>query len=194
MQGLVKSACNGEVGLRRAPSYQNRRLASKLLRAASNRESLRTPSKAAWCSTGSAGRSTGYFALAAPTRQVSVSTSSSCSPPAYLDDDGLAVPVDAVQQRLRQIEAGYMQEVELLRRQVRELQMRLESRQCCAPPSEPDEDYQDDFVSNEGAPQPNGQLAYFSTDFDTFPKRLACQVSCSLKTIYHCGKKARSQN
>ncbi|MGH0153645.1 UNVERIFIED_CONTAM: hypothetical protein FKN15_052379 [Acipenser sinensis] len=117
MQGLVKSACNGEVGLRRAPSYQNRRLASKLLRAASNRESLRTPSKAAWCSTGSAGRSTGYFALAAPTRQVSVSTSSSCSPPAYLDDDGLAVPVDAVQQRLRQIEAGYKQEVELLRRQ-----------------------------------------------------------------------------
>ncbi|XP_041096958.1 myotubularin-related protein 4 isoform X2 [Polyodon spathula] len=146
MQGLVKSACNGEAGPRRATSYQNRRLAGKLLRAASNRESLRPASKATWCSMVSAGRNSGYFALAAPSRQVSVSTSSSCSPPAYLDDDGLAVPVDAVQQRLRQIEAGYKQEVELLRRQVRELQMRLESRQCCAPPTEPDEDYQDDFT------------------------------------------------
>uniref|UniRef100_A0A8C8HSP8 phosphatidylinositol-3,5-bisphosphate 3-phosphatase n=1 Tax=Oncorhynchus tshawytscha TaxID=74940 RepID=A0A8C8HSP8_ONCTS len=46
--------------------------------------------------------------------------------PAYLDDDGLPVPMDAVQQRLRQIEAGYKQEVEVLRRQVRQLQMRLE--------------------------------------------------------------------
>ncbi|KAL4660607.1 myotubularin-related protein 4 isoform X1 [Arapaima gigas] len=66
--------------------------------------------------------------------------------PAYLDDDGLPVPMDAVQQRLRQIEAGYKQEVEVLRRQVRQLQMRLESKQYCTPPSEPDVDYEDDIT------------------------------------------------
>lgn len=67
--------------------------------------------------------------------------------PAYLDDDGLPVALDAVQQRLRQIEATYKQEVEVLRRQVRQLQMRLESKQYCTPPSEPDMDYEDDIVS-----------------------------------------------
>ncbi|KAG5844380.1 hypothetical protein ANANG_G00161920 [Anguilla anguilla] len=65
--------------------------------------------------------------------------------PAYLDDDGLPVAMDAVQQRLRQIEAGYKQEVEVLRRQVRQLQMRLESKQYCTP-SEPDVDYEDDIT------------------------------------------------
>ncbi|TNM84563.1 hypothetical protein fugu_008741 [Takifugu bimaculatus] len=75
----------------------------------------------------------------------------SCSPPppqapAYLDDDGLPVPLDAVQQRLRQIEAGYKQEVEVLRQQVRQLQMRLESKQYSRPPSEPDVDYEDDIT------------------------------------------------
>ncbi|XP_077826993.1 phosphatidylinositol-3,5-bisphosphate 3-phosphatase MTMR4 isoform X5 [Macaca mulatta] len=48
--------------------------------------------------------------------------------------------------RLRQIEAGYKQEVEQLRRQVRELQMRLDIRHCCAPPAEPPMDYEDDFT------------------------------------------------
>ncbi|XP_029704395.1 myotubularin-related protein 4 isoform X2 [Takifugu rubripes] len=77
--------------------------------------------------------------------------SASCSPPppqapAYLDDDGLPVPLDAVQQRLRQIEAGYKQEVEVLRQQVRQLQMRLESKQYSRPPSEPDVDYEDDIT------------------------------------------------
>uniref|UniRef100_A0A8C6WN71 phosphatidylinositol-3,5-bisphosphate 3-phosphatase n=1 Tax=Neogobius melanostomus TaxID=47308 RepID=A0A8C6WN71_9GOBI len=66
--------------------------------------------------------------------------------PSYLDDDGLPVPVDAVQQRLRQIEAGYKQEVEVLRQQVRQLQMRLESKQYGSPPSEPDIDYEDDIT------------------------------------------------
>uniref|UniRef100_A0A671L4G0 phosphatidylinositol-3,5-bisphosphate 3-phosphatase n=1 Tax=Sinocyclocheilus anshuiensis TaxID=1608454 RepID=A0A671L4G0_9TELE len=58
-------------------------------------------------------------------------SSASCSgspAPAHLDDDGLPVAVDAVQQRLRQIEASYKQEVEVLRRQVRQLQLKLESK------------------------------------------------------------------
>lgn len=67
-------------------------------------------------------------------------------PPLYLDDDGLPFPTDVIQHRLRQIEAGYRQEVEQLRRQVRELQMRLDIRHCCAPPAEPPMDYEDDFT------------------------------------------------
>ncbi|KAJ3589277.1 hypothetical protein NHX12_010122, partial [Muraenolepis orangiensis] len=65
---------------------------------------------------------------------------------AYLDDDGLPVAMDAVQQRLRQMEACYKQEVELLRQQVRRLQMKLESKQFGSPPSEPDVDYEDDIT------------------------------------------------
>ncbi|XP_036392007.1 myotubularin-related protein 4-like isoform X2 [Megalops cyprinoides] len=74
---------------------------------------------------------------------------SSPQPPAMqppLEADGLALPVDAVQQRLRQMEAGYRLEVEALRRQVQQLQMRLESKQYSTPPSEPDLDYEDDFT------------------------------------------------
>lgn len=63
-----------------------------------------------------------------------------------VDDDGLPVPLDAVQQRLRQIEASYKQEVEVLRRQVKQLQMKLESRQHSSPPSEPDIYYEDDIT------------------------------------------------
>ncbi|XP_062845186.1 myotubularin-related protein 4 isoform X2 [Trichomycterus rosablanca] len=63
-----------------------------------------------------------------------------------LDDDGLPVALDAVQQRLRQIEASYKQEVEVLRRQVKKLQMKLESRQCGSPPSEPDIYDEDDIT------------------------------------------------
>uniref|UniRef100_A0AAQ4Q0P0 phosphatidylinositol-3,5-bisphosphate 3-phosphatase n=1 Tax=Gasterosteus aculeatus aculeatus TaxID=481459 RepID=A0AAQ4Q0P0_GASAC len=88
----------------------------------------------------SAARSAGYSGLCAPGR------SRPQQPPAYLDDDGLPVPMDAVQQRLRQIEAGYKQEVEVLRQQVRQLQMRLESKQYSSPPSEPDIDYEDDIT------------------------------------------------
>ncbi|XP_019941396.2 phosphatidylinositol-3,5-bisphosphate 3-phosphatase MTMR4 isoform X2 [Paralichthys olivaceus] len=84
-----------------------------------------------------------------PVPHTSPSASSSPPPPqapAYLDDDGLPVPMDAVQQRLRQIEAGYKQEVEVLRQQVRQLQMKLESKQYGTPPSEPDIDYEDDIT------------------------------------------------
>ncbi|XP_041949393.1 myotubularin-related protein 4 isoform X3 [Alosa sapidissima] len=85
-----------------------------------------------------------------PTASASPPPSSSAAlqaqAPAYMDDDGLPVALDAVQQRLRQIEATYKQEVEVLRRQVRQLQMRLESKQYCTPPSEPDMDYEDDIT------------------------------------------------
>ncbi|TWW74123.1 Myotubularin-related protein 4 [Takifugu flavidus] len=59
---------------------------------------------------------------------------------------GCRCPWTRVQQRLRQIEAGYKQEVEVLRQQVRQLQMRLESKQYSRPPSEPDVDYEDDIT------------------------------------------------
>ncbi|XP_062399499.1 myotubularin-related protein 3 isoform X2 [Sardina pilchardus] len=48
----------------------------------------------------------------------------------HLDEDGLALHTDAVQQRLRQIEAGHQAEVEALKRQVQELWSRLESQQA----------------------------------------------------------------
>lgn len=159
-------------------AYQSRRLANKLLRShgiaiangsqCCRREALCCPSsplQPAWLS---AARIAGYTGLCGPATSAlnsyslaghqllpvsysSPSTSSSPPPPqapAYLDDDGLPVPMDAVQQRLRQIEASYKQEVEVLRQQVRQLQMRLESKQYSTPPSEPDIDYEDDIVSS----------------------------------------------
>nr|XP_020456199.1 myotubularin-related protein 4 isoform X2 [Monopterus albus] len=157
-------------------TYQSRRLVSKLLRAQGfaitngsqccRREALcclSSPLQPGWPS---AARCAGYTALCGPATSAlnsyslaghqlqpvsysSPSTSSSPPPPqtpAYLDDDGLPVPMDAVQQRLRQIEAGYKQEVEVLRQQVRQLQMRLESKQYSTPPSEADIDYEDDIT------------------------------------------------
>uniref|UniRef100_A0A672GMZ7 phosphatidylinositol-3,5-bisphosphate 3-phosphatase n=1 Tax=Salarias fasciatus TaxID=181472 RepID=A0A672GMZ7_SALFA len=100
------------------------------------REALCCPSSPVQPAWLSGARSTGYLGLSPPPPQA----------PAYLDDDGLPVPLDAVQQRLRQIEAGYKQEVEVLRQQVRQLQMRLESKQYGTPPSEPDIDYEDDIT------------------------------------------------
>ncbi|KAM5312487.1 phosphatidylinositol-3,5-bisphosphate 3-phosphatase MTMR3 isoform 6-T8 [Glossophaga mutica] len=47
----------------------------------------------------------------------------------HLDDDGMPVYTDTIQQRLRQIESGHQQEVETLKKQVQELKSRLES-QC----------------------------------------------------------------
>ncbi|KAG8450645.1 hypothetical protein GDO86_003063 [Hymenochirus boettgeri] len=73
-------------------------------------------------------------------------TCPSPTPLVYKDDDGLPIPNDVVQQRLRQMEAIYKQEVDLLRKQVWELQLQLEIRQYCAPPSEPEADYEDDFT------------------------------------------------
>ncbi|KAM9847085.1 phosphatidylinositol-3,5-bisphosphate 3-phosphatase MTMR4 [Aulostomus maculatus] len=157
-------------------TYQSRRLACKLLRSQGfalangsqccRREALCCPSsplQPAWLSAARSAGSTGLsgptvtalnsYTLAGhqllPVSYPSPSASSSPPPaqaPAYLDDDGLPVPMDAVQQRLRQIEAGYKQEVEVLRQQVRQLQMRLESKQYGTPPSEPDIDYEDDIT------------------------------------------------
>ncbi|XP_028312882.1 phosphatidylinositol-3,5-bisphosphate 3-phosphatase MTMR3 isoform X3 [Gouania willdenowi] len=50
----------------------------------------------------------------------------------HLDDDGLTLHTDAIQQRLRQIEAGHQMEVETLRKQVQELWSRLENQQHVA--------------------------------------------------------------
>ncbi|XP_028270836.1 phosphatidylinositol-3,5-bisphosphate 3-phosphatase MTMR3 isoform X2 [Parambassis ranga] len=47
----------------------------------------------------------------------------------HLDDDGLTLHTDAIQQRLRQIEAGHQMEVETLKKQVQELWSRLENQQ-----------------------------------------------------------------
>lgn len=44
----------------------------------------------------------------------------------HLDDDGMPLYVDAIQQRLRQMESGHQQEVETLKKQVQELRCRLE--------------------------------------------------------------------
>lgn len=157
-------------------TYQGRRLASKLLRVGGTspaagpqccrREALCCPSSPLQAGWTPAAR--GYNGLCGPPAAAALNNyslaghlflpgsyssppASSSSPPpqtaAYLDDDGLPVPMDAVQQRLRQIEAGYKQEVEVLRQQVRQLQMRLESKQYSTPPSEPDIDYEDDIVS-----------------------------------------------
>ncbi|XP_042637870.1 myotubularin-related protein 3 [Orycteropus afer afer] len=46
----------------------------------------------------------------------------------HLDDDGMPVYTDTIQQRLRQIESGHQQEVETLKKQVQELRNRLESQ------------------------------------------------------------------
>uniref|UniRef100_A0A8C6Q2A1 phosphatidylinositol-3,5-bisphosphate 3-phosphatase n=1 Tax=Nothobranchius furzeri TaxID=105023 RepID=A0A8C6Q2A1_NOTFU len=47
----------------------------------------------------------------------------------HLDDDGLTLHTDTIQQRLRQIEAGHQMEVETLKKQVQELWSRLENQQ-----------------------------------------------------------------
>ncbi|XP_062341005.1 myotubularin-related protein 4 isoform X3 [Osmerus eperlanus] len=173
VQGLVQSACStaSPAGICRAlqptasAAYHSRRLAGKLLRAQGlavtnggqccRREAARgasSPVQSGWLSAvkGSASAAPcGPATAASSCRQLLPALHASPSgspPPAYLDDDGLPVAVDAVQQRLRQIEAGYKLEVEVLRRQVRQLQMRLESRQHGTPPSEPDVDYEDDIT------------------------------------------------
>lgn len=169
IQGLVQSACShsGAGRLVRPGSCQGRRPGSRPARAQAFafgrgpqcccREALcpggSQPALAPAARSGPAIPLNGFSLhghQAPPTAYAS--PPASCSPPppqapAYLDDDGLPVALDAVQQRLRQIEAGYKQEVEVLRQQVRQLQMRLESNQHSSPPSEPDVDYEDDIVS-----------------------------------------------
>lgn len=169
VQGLVQSSCStashSGVGRASQPStYQSRRLVSKLLRSQGvaiangsqccRRDALCFPSSSLSAARGGPATFLNSYTvpghLVLPVSHSSPSVSSSPPPiqaPAYLDDDGLPVPMDAVQQRLRQIEASYKQEVEVLRQQVRQLQMRLESKQYSTPPSEPDVDYEDDIVS-----------------------------------------------
>lgn len=169
IQGLVQSACSqsGVSQVLQPSSYQIRRPGSRLARGQGLVFS-RGPQcscREAPCPSGSqpglhhstrSGPAISLSGFSMQGHQILptsyASPSASCSPPppqapAYLDDDGLPVPLDAVQQRLRQIEAGYKQEVEVLRQQVRQLQMRLESQQYSSPPSEPDVDYEDDIVS-----------------------------------------------
>uniref|UniRef100_A0A9L0R658 phosphatidylinositol-3,5-bisphosphate 3-phosphatase n=1 Tax=Equus caballus TaxID=9796 RepID=A0A9L0R658_HORSE len=162
-QGMVTSFPSGETTPRRLLSYGccSKRSSSKQMRAVgpcfggqwAQREGVKSPV----CSSHSNGHCTGpggknnRMWLSGHPKQVSNTkpVPLSCPspvPPLYLDDDGLPFPTDVIQHRLRQIEAGYKQEVEQLRRQVRELQMRLDIRHCCAPPAEPPMDYEDDFT------------------------------------------------
>ncbi|XP_028976642.2 myotubularin-related protein 4 isoform X3 [Esox lucius] len=164
--GLPANLSSGLCRALQPTAYQGRRLAGKLLRA----QGVAVPSGPSQCCRrdrekddrlqsgwmSAVRSSSGYAAICGPpstppTRQLLPASPSASPPPcqphpAYLDDDGLSVPLDAVQQRLRQIEAGYKQEVEVLRRQVRQLQMRLGSKQYSTPPSEPDVDYEDDIT------------------------------------------------
>lgn len=190
IQGLVQSACSHSAVSRalQPTSYQSRRLSTKLLRAQGFAFS-RGPQcccREALCPSSSQpglhhsariGPAVSLNGLSVQGQQIlpmsfASAPSTSCSPPppqapAYLDDDGLPVPMDAVQQRLRQIEAGYKQEVEVLRQQVRQLQMRLESKQYSSPPSEPDIDYEDDIVS-QYCLLPSGNVPNFVSDL-AFP-------------------------
>lgn len=163
LQGMMKSVPIGETLLHHPLSYDysTRSLHSKHGRHTASSYSSRDASKVSYhfrpslhCSGPSVRSCRGsvtchprpfhsgrFFPLACP----------SPAPLMYQDDDGLPIPNDVVQQRLRQMEASYKQEVDLLRRQVWELQLQLEIRQYCAPPPEPETDYEDDFVSFLGS-------------------------------------------
>ncbi|KAI4794596.1 hypothetical protein KUCAC02_031963 [Chaenocephalus aceratus] len=65
---------------------------------------------------------------APPNRTAMVTPEQQPSVRSHLDDDGLTLHSDAVQTRLRQIEAGHQLEVETLKKQVQELWSRLESQ------------------------------------------------------------------
>lgn len=164
-QGMVTSLPNGEPTPRQLLSYGccSKRLSSKQLRAPglcfSSQWSAREGAKGSVCSghigthfAGSTGKPSRSWLPChlkqAPGPKHMPPKCPSPVPPLYLDDDGLPFPTDVIQHRLRQIEASYKQEVEQLRRQVRELQLRLDIRHFCAPPAEPPMDYEDDFVSN----------------------------------------------
>ncbi|KAM6463087.1 phosphatidylinositol-3,5-bisphosphate 3-phosphatase MTMR4 [Liasis olivaceus] len=162
-QGMGTSLPGGDVGPRRLLSYGccNKRLSSRHFWASglclSGQWPLKESVKPPGCSihsgthcTGLAGKSSKLW-LPCHLKQALGSkhmppNSPSPVPPLYLDDDGLPFPTDVIQHRLRQIEATYKQEVEQLRRQVRELQLRLDIRHCYAPPAEPQMDYEDDFT------------------------------------------------
>lgn len=162
-QGMGVSLPGGDVGPRRLLSYGccNKRPSGRPFWASglclSSQWPLKEGARPLGCSsqsgapfTGLAGKTSRlwlpcHLTQALGPRQV-LASSPSPVPPLYLDDDGLPFPTDVIQHRLRQIEATYKQEVERLRRQVRELQLRLDIRHCCAPPAEPPMDYEDDFT------------------------------------------------
>ncbi|XP_067866351.1 myotubularin-related protein 4 isoform X4 [Heterodontus francisci] len=168
VQGLVKSAYSGDTGHRRAKlnGCHQKRLNNKHLRVGSAvsgqyllkeeqigaLKNLRQSHQihSSLYSLGSNVKTCGFFTHSSHWRQLQpvgqIAPTTLETSPSYVDDDGLPFPVDAVQQRLRQIEATYKQEVELLRQQVHELQMRLDSRQYCTSPVELDIDYGDDFT------------------------------------------------
>ncbi|XP_017679552.1 PREDICTED: myotubularin-related protein 4 isoform X1 [Lepidothrix coronata] len=158
-QGMVTSLPNGEPAPRHLLSYGccSKRLSSKPLRAPglclSGPWPAREGGKPSAC-TGHVGTHLGkpsrswlpcHLKQASGPKHMPPKCPSPV-PPLYLDDDGLPFPTDVIQHRLRQIEASYKQEVEQLRRQVRELQLRLDIRHFCAPPAEPPMDYEDDFT------------------------------------------------
>ncbi|XP_053562320.1 myotubularin-related protein 4 isoform X2 [Bombina bombina] len=156
LQGMMKSVPIGELGLRHQMSYDcsTRSLHSRHGRHATglcfSRESAKLSCNyptSLHCS-GSSVRNRCYVACHTKHHNGRFLPLTCPSPASviYHDDDGLPIPNDVVQQRLRQMEASYKQEVELLRRQVWELQIQLEIRQHCAPPSEPEADYEDDFT------------------------------------------------
>ncbi|XP_051891329.1 myotubularin-related protein 4 isoform X1 [Pristis pectinata] len=168
VQGLVKSAYSGDANYRRAKlnGCHYKRLNNKHLKVGSAvngqyllKEEQVGPFKnlrqshqihSSLYSLGSNVKICGFLSHSSHWRQLQqirhAAPTTLETSPSYVDDDGLPFPVDAVQQRLRQIEATYKQEVELLRRQVHELQMRLDSQQYCTSPAEIDIDYGDDFT------------------------------------------------
>ncbi|XP_072909712.1 phosphatidylinositol-3,5-bisphosphate 3-phosphatase MTMR4 isoform X5 [Hemitrygon akajei] len=168
VQGLVKSAYSGDANYRRAKlnGCHYKRLNNKQLKvgsAVNGQYLLKDEQVGAFknlrqshqihsslYSLGSNVKICGFLTHSSHWRQLQqvrhTATTALETCPSYVDDDGLPFPVDAVQQRLRQIEATYKQEVELLRRQVHELQMRLDSQQYCNSPAEIDIDYGDDFT------------------------------------------------
>lgn len=164
-QGMGTSLPGSDVGPRRLLSYGccNKRLSSRRFWASGLCLSSHWPVKEGTMPSGCSGQS-GMHCISLAGRSSRLwlpchlkqalcpkpmpPNSPSPVPPLYLDDDGLPFPTDVIQHRLRQIEATYKQEVEQLRRQVRELQLRLDIRHCYAPPAEPQMDYEDDFVSD----------------------------------------------
>ncbi|XP_030077937.1 phosphatidylinositol-3,5-bisphosphate 3-phosphatase MTMR4 isoform X2 [Microcaecilia unicolor] len=158
LPGLASSVPSGDVGRKRpqAPGCCKKILSSRQLKLTgtcmnghpSPREGLQpySPLPTSMLCAKSCSHRSFWSWKQAPSTKLLAPALPSPMPPGYLDDDGLPFPVDMVQQRLRQIEATYKQEVEVLRRQVRELQLRLEIHQSDIPLEQPQLHYEDDFT------------------------------------------------
>ncbi|XP_037673014.1 myotubularin-related protein 3 isoform X3 [Choloepus didactylus] len=143
---LPLAECKEELVCNGAPETENK--ASERPLAHSTSQKYPTPN--GHCANGEAGRSKDSVSRQLPTTSCSSahlhsknlhhkwlhshsgrpSTASSPDQPSrsHLDDDGMPVYTDTIQQRLRQIESGHQQEVETLKKQVQELRSRLESQ------------------------------------------------------------------